>query len=236
MFVRHLARQRGYDVVELPDAALRRRLRLMQHFGVDLVLDVGARTGEYVQTLRLHGYNGRAVSFEPLASFFAELRYNAAMDPHWETVNCALGERDGLATVNVAGNGDSSSLYDMLPAHLAAAPHSAYVRTEQVEMRRLGSVLDEYRGNAACVYMKIDVQGAEREVLAGAEAVLPQIAGVQLEMSLVPLYDGQMLMRGLLDFMTRNDFTLMSIEPGFTDPKTGQLLQIDGVFFRERGN
>lgn len=233
LLVRRIARRRGYDVVEYPGTSFRRRLKLMRHFQVDLVLDIGADTGEYVAKLRRYGYEGWVVSFEPLPSSFAELRYNAGTDPLWETANFALGERDGRAALHIAGNAHSSSLHDMRPAHVEAAPQSAYVDAEEVDVRRLDSVFGEYRGDARRIYVKVDVQGAEREVLAGAARVMRDIAGVQLEMSLIPLYDGQALFPELLDFMTRHGFTLMSLEPGFADERTGQLLQVDGVFFRQ---
>ena len=134
LLVRRIARRRGYDVVEYPGTSFRRRLKLMRHFQVDLVLDIGADTGEYVAKLRRYGYEGWVVSFEPLPSSFAELRYNAGTDPLWETANFALGERDGRAALHIAGNAHSSSLHDMLPAHVEAAPQSAYVDAEEVDV------------------------------------------------------------------------------------------------------
>ncbi|MBP7745664.1 MAG: FkbM family methyltransferase [Phycisphaerae bacterium] len=230
--VRRFARRQGYDLVEYPPLTIRRRARLLANFEIDLLLDVGADTGEYVQTLRARGYTGRVVSFEPLSASFAKLRESAADDPRWETVNVALGDRDGRAVMHVAGNMHSSSLRDMQPAHLEAAPHSAYVGTETVTVRRLDALFDEYRRDAANVFMKIDTQGYEQDVLAGAARTLPQIAGLQLEMSLVELYGGQMLFPQLCELIADHGFTLMSLEPGFANDRTGQLLQVDGVFFR----
>lgn len=230
--VRRLARRQGYDLVEYPPLTIRRRARLLANFEIDLLLDVGADTGEYVQTLRARGYMGRVVSFEPLSASFAKLRENAAGDPRWETVNVALGNRDGRAVMHVAGNMHSSSLRDMQPAHLEAAPHSAYIGTETVTIRRLDALFDQCRRDAANVFMKIDTQGYEQDVLAGAARTLPQITGLQLEMSLVELYGGQLLFPQLFELIADHGFTLMSLEPGFANDRTGQLLQVDGVFFR----
>lgn len=232
LLARRAARRIGYDLAEYPGVPFRRRMKLWEHFGVDLVLDVGADTGEYVQAIRRHGYAGRVVSFEPLSSAFTELCENATGDPRWETVNVALGDCESRATIHVAGNSHSSSLRPMLGTHLEAAPRSAYVGAEEVHVRRLDAVFDEYGRDARRVYLKVDTQGWEREVLAGGERALKQIVGLQLEMSLVPLYEGQVLFADLLEFATRRGFTLMSLEPGFADERTGQLLQVDGVFFR----
>lgn len=69
-------------------------------------------------------------------------------------------------------------------------------------------------------------------MLRGAEKSLAAIEIVQLEMSLVPLYAGQILFHDVLRFMVDRGFQLAAIEPGFTDPKTGHTLQVDGVFYR----
>jgi hypothetical protein len=51
-------------------------------------------------------------------------------------------------------------------------------------------------------------------------------------MSLVPLYRGETLFTEMIAMLTQVGFTLMAVEPDFSDPTTGQLLQLDGVFFR----
>ena len=49
------------------------------------------------------------------------------------------------------------------------------------------------------MFLKIDAQGYEAEVLAGAAGLLERLAGIQLEMSLVPLYEGERAFRAMLD-------------------------------------
>jgi FkbM family methyltransferase len=230
--LRGVTRRLGYDLVEYPSRDFHRRMKLLRRFGVDLVLDVGADTGEYVQKLRRYGYHGRVVSFEPLSASFSLLQASAAGDAAWETVNTALGDAAGSATIHVAGNLHSSSLRDMLPAHQEAAPQSAYVAEERIAVRRLDEVFAEYARDARRPYLKIDTQGFEKNVLDGAAGVLDRVAGVQIELSLVPLYAGQALLPELVDYLVRRGFTLMSLEPGFCDERSGQMLQADGVFFR----
>jgi hypothetical protein len=52
-------------------------------------------------------------------------------------------------------------------------------------------------------------------------------------MSLAPLYEGQLLFPELLDRVLGLGFELWSIEPGFVEPATGRLLQLDAIFFRK---
>jgi len=55
---------------------------------------------------------------------------------------------------------------------------------------------------------------------------------VQLELSLVPLYEGSLLYREVMDLMHTLSFQLHWLQPGFSDPESGQLLQADGLFVR----
>lgn len=70
------------------------------------------------------------------------------------------------------------------------------------------------------------------EVLKGAEQSLDKITGVQLEMSLNPSYEQVIIFDEIYDFMKKKGFKLYSIENGFYNPKTGQLNEIEGIFFR----
>jgi hypothetical protein len=80
--------------------------------------------------------------------------------------------------------------------------------------------------------MKIDTQGFESKVLKGAENSLMQIDTVQMEMSLVPLYEGELLFNEMSILMSEKGYVLVAIETGFSDQDSGQVLQIDGIFHR----
>jgi FkbM family methyltransferase len=208
-----------------------RRLSLFTQHGVDLVVDVGANCGQYGQFLRRIGYRGRIISIEPLSTAFRELEAAAAEDPSWEVRRMALGDHAGTAVLNVAENSESSSLLPMLTAHLAAYPQSRYIGSEEVPLQTLAHVIEGLSPDCR-PFVKVDAQGFERSVLAGAGAGIQRIRGVQLEMSLVPLYKGEALLPEIVTLMAEMGFVLMAVEPGASDPSTGQLLQLDGIFFR----
>lgn len=224
----------GVDIIRYPrNAPAYRRAKLLCLYNVDVVFDVGANTGQYVGELRRHGYDKQVVSFEPLADAYRTLEHRAGPDPKWATVKAALGEQAGKGRINVAGNSFSSSMLAMLPAHTRAAPASAYVGSEPVDILTIDDVFDRYARPDQSAFLKIDTQGFERQVLRGAAGSLSRLTGVQLEMSLVSLYEDSMLMPEALDEMSTAGFLLMSIELGVADDATGRLLQCDGVFFRE---
>lgn len=106
--------------------------------------------------------------------------------------------------------------------------------TETVEQNRLDELLPSLGIDPERrIYLKVDVQGYERAVLDGAAELFRSgaVVGLQLELSLVPLYEGAMTYREGLDRAEALGMTLMGLDPVFADPKSGQLLQADAVFF-----
>jgi FkbM family methyltransferase len=202
---------------------------------VNVVFDIGANSGQYAAGLRKAGFNGRLISFEPLAEPFSRLQSNASKDPLWEIRRCALGDTEGTISVNVAGNaGESSSVLPMLKRHQDAYPPANYVGTEEVPIHRLDDVASEILKPADKAFLKIDVQGFEQHVLAGGESTINnRCVGMQLELSFLPLYEGGMLINQALDLVYSMGFTLTGLLPCFVDPRDGQMLQADGIFFRQ---
>jgi FkbM family methyltransferase len=224
----------GYQLRKREHDFVARCARMLTHFQIDLVLDVGANAGQYAGDLREFGYTKRIVSFEPLAPAFETLARKARRDPNWQTFNLALGDCDGASEINVSSNSFSSSLLPILPAHVASAPQSAYVGKQAIQVRTLDSVFNEVCRAGERVFLKIDTQGYERRILEGGRNSLPRIQGVQVELSLVPLYEGETLFTEMLPLIQGKGFELTGLDPGFYDVKTGQLLQLDCVFFRSR--
>jgi len=234
--MRRLVQRFGLDIVRYPlHSPSARTVRLLQHHRVDHVTDVGANDGGFASSIRQLGYTGQIVSFEPLARPFEVLRRKAAVDGLWDVYQHAIGDAKGEVTINVSGNsGLSSSVLPMLDTHLIAAPNSRYVDTETVGQERLDSLLPEMGvGEHNRTFLKVDVQGYESAVLEGASGLFADgaIVGLQLELSLAPLYAGAMTYRAALERAEDFGMALMGLDPVFSDPKSGRLLQVDAVFF-----
>lgn len=234
--LRRLLNRAGVDVVRHRPVPphLERRAHLLARFAPDVVLDVGANAGIYGGELRQCGYRGRIVSWEPLSSAYARLADAAARDGAWQAVNAALGARAGEAELHVAGNSWSSSLRPMLDVHARAAPDSRYVGRETVRVETLDAVFDRWVRPGERAWLKVDTQGHERDVLAGAAAVLPRIDTVELEMSPVGLYEGEALFTEMFDWLVARGFACVHLQPGLYDPADERLLSLDGTFRRVR--
>lgn len=212
-----------------------RLCQMLAHQGVNLVIDVGANVGQFARSLRESGYVDKIVSFEPLEAAHAELLRNSRNDCNWQIAPpVAVGDHDGEITINVSGNSVSSSLLNMLDTHANAAPGSAYTGVQRTRLSRLDTITSEYLQPGMVPFLKIDTQGYEDRVLDGASELLDLAQGLQLELSFVPLYQGQKLFDELVERLRLHGFCIWAIWPGFNDPSTGRMLQVDVTFFRNK--
>lgn len=223
----------GFVIKRYPFGDRARRITILKHLGIDTLIDVGASKGEYATQMRSLGYQGRIISFEPLTDPFFVLQQRATKDPEWEVYQHALGDENVEMEINIAGNSASSSLLSMLPQHETAAPESAYIGKEKIKVKRLEDLMPDIHNGEDRSYLKIDTQGYEKQVIDGVGKYLDKFSGIQVEMSLVALYAGGILMDEMIRYLAEKGFFLFSLEPGFWDQKTGQLLQVDGIFSRK---
>jgi FkbM family methyltransferase len=234
--LQRLARGLGYDLT------LRKKARpheaqlaaVLERFRISCVLDVGANVGQYAAMLRAQGFGGRIVSFEPLAAAHAALAKRAAADPGWQVAPpMAIGDRDGEVSIELSAESDMSSILPQSAILRQISPSSAVLRRERVTMARLEQAAKPYLALDDRTFLKIDTQGFEPQVLTGAGSLLEQLWGVQLEMSLVACYEGEVGFRAMIDRMAQAGFEPYLFIPGYFERKLGRQLQLDGVFMRE---
>jgi FkbM family methyltransferase len=234
--VRRMANRLGVDVHRhRPERSEHARLAAMlAHHAVDLVLDVGANVGQFAGSLRDAGYKGRLVSFEPLSTAHAELLRRSRADSQWEIApRAAIGDREGEIELHIAGNSASSSVLDMLDSHRDAAPESTYRGVERVRVARLDTLAGGYLQPETVPFLKVDVQGYESQVLDGADKILARLRGLQIELSFVPLYAGQRLFDAMTETLRALGFRIWAVWPGLCDARSGRMLQVDAVLFRD---
>ena len=230
--VNKLLNKFGAELTRFPNRDLAGRMNLLRHHRINKILDIGANDGGFVRELRLAGYTNKVISFEPLNEVFLKLSSYSKSDMNWTCENFAIGNFDGKSEINIAGNLNSSSILEMLPSHAESAPESVYIGKQSIIVKKLDTIFKDYHEVTDNVFLKIDTQGFEKQILEGATESLRNIKGIQVEMSLIPLYKDSFLYNEMIDFLQKKGFVLCSIEPGFRDRTTGRLLQFDGVFFK----
>jgi FkbM family methyltransferase len=232
--LRQLARRAGYEVRQYTPlrSFAAAREALMESRGVDVVLDVGANAGQYGELLRERGYGGRIVSLEPVAEAFAELERRARADGAWEAVCVAASDTDGELTLNLTGDSRSTSALTR-NERFAGIPGWAPKESRTVPARRLEGLVGELLRPSERAYLKIDVQGFEDRVLAGAGAATDRFEAIELELSVTPLYEGQPGLTEMLPLLAQRGFRPVSLEPILLDEQ-GMLMELDGLFARTR--
>ena len=202
---------------------------------ISLVLDVGANSGQFAQSIRTEGYRGKIISFEPLSSAHSILTQKSRTDNLWRVYDrVALGSTTTSLNLHISRNSYSSSIKKMLPSHEAAAPNSEFTGIESCDVVTLDSIFNELVAEEESVFLKIDTQGYEKEVLEGANESLRFITAIQLEISLSPLYEETESLEYFMTYFERHNFILWDLIPGFRDPTSGRLLQVDAVYLNSK--
>jgi FkbM family methyltransferase len=219
-----------------PDLFLHDHLALLfERYGVDCVLDVGANRGQYGRELRLAGYRGRLVSFEPVQVLCEELREVAAGDAAWTVQSVALGREAGVTEINVTRHDVFSSFRQ--PAAFAAhrfGQATEMARHERVTVRRLEDVLDELfdAGPPPRCFLKMDTQGFDLEVFAGLGRWAEHVVGLQSEVAAIPLYTEMPRMAEAIARYEAAGFELTGLFPISRDESTGRVIEFDCVMVR----
>lgn len=236
VWVKELARTAGARVgcqigklpsVELLGTHLR---ELFDRLQINCVLDVGAHVGQYGRFLRNIGYTGRIVSFEPVLANYTRLEAQRGRDPKWTALRVALGNEEGTMPMNVACVTQFSSF--LSPSRYSLDEFRGYSdvqRIETVDITRLDRVFSTVAGQShPRVFLKLDTQGYDINVLEGAGACLPSIVGLQSELSVKPLYDGMTDYLSAISYLNRKGFEPTGVFPVVRD-KQLRIMEFDCV-------
>ncbi len=163
-------------------------------------IDVGANRGQFSLLIRGQKPGCEIFAFEPLtepADQFEEIHGDSSRVTLFRH---ALGSAPESREIQITAKNDSSSFLppDEVKQYGAIAQ---IVATENVRIERLDQVLDKDRISPRTL-LKLDVQGFEDEVLAGATALLERIEWIYTEVAFSPLYEGQPLFNDLHAILT----------------------------------
>lgn len=206
---------------------------LLRLYRVETVFDIGANAGMSGRYFRNLGFTGKLVSFEPVGRYYKLLAREAAGDPLWTCENVALADAEGEQEINVSGGaGGASSFLKKTGATWESAPELEYVGRERVRVTTVDRAALEHYPEGDRLFLKLDVQGYERKVLEGAGQTLPRVVGVRVEMSVSRCYEDEPLLSEMINYLYELGFRLCAVDEAWSDPRTREVFQVDGVFFR----
>lgn len=176
--------------------------------GADTILDVGANFGVLTVLFSRLAPEAHIVAFEPSPATRAILMRNVALNAcrHVTVVGAAVGERDG--TIGFTASADPAT-------NRIATDNSAAV---EVPVISLDSYLAE-NGIDRVDFAKVDVEGAELDLLNGAERTF---ASRRIARGMIEICPGNLARFGasvgdLTGFFDRHGYRLYFYEPGL-DP------------------
>lgn len=215
------------------------------------LVDVGARGGVDERWRRFQPVLD-VLGFEPDPAECDRLNHAARKLPYRSRfLPCALGREEGEVSFNVCRWPVASSVYEPNPALLADFPHAAGLMTV-TERRKLATVpLDDVcaREGVTPDCLKVDVEGAELDVLRGAEAALAGSLVLDVEVEFDELFRDQPLFTDVDAHLRERGWRLLGLRriswrrtAGIASAGSGyggQLISADALYFNasslERG-
>ncbi len=197
-------------------------------FAPATVIDVGAAEGSFTKEC-LHVFpQASYVLVEPLQEFAPALARLQASMPGMTVRHAAAASRAGSVTLHVHSDLDGSSLL------LEAEGGAVNGTPRAVEAITLDGLVAAY-GLAGPFLLKLDVQGAELDVLEGASRTLSASDLVLAEVSFYQAFENGPQFADVVNYMKARDFVAYDLCGFLYRPLDGALAQADAAFVKEGG-
>lgn len=206
----------------------------MNDRAIDTVIDIGANLGQTHDNLRRWGFKGQIISVEPLPSLQENLQEKAAKDSLWTVLPpLALGESNKNIEINVSESSDMSSILETSDELIKALPKAKKVEQATIPMKTLDTLYEELQLEGKNVFIKMDTQGYEMNILQHGVDALKKAKGLRIEMSLFEIYKGEALMTDVMVFLKDKGYSPFMVWETFFSRKLNRQLQADGVFYKD---
>lgn len=191
----------------------------------EVILDAGVASG--TPELYTSFPESKFILFEALEEFLPSMQKHQDnyKDMHIEV--CALGSETKEIEINVHPDLVGSSLY------LEDEDSNVNGKKRTVPLKTLNSFQKKYQLEDSSVLLKIDVQGAEIDILRGATQLLPYIDVVILEVSLFDFFDNGIQFIDIIKYMDDNNFVTYDIFNFSNRPYDSALAQVDIAFVKK---
>ena len=191
------------------------------------VVDVGANTGQWSTMFLNLVTPAKLIIIEPLPDAFRILQQKFDNNPRVELHNLAIGERESVETLKITRDTTGASLLQPRE-EMRAVIGSNWTITSEVQVKM--TTLDQLLGNVPEVsLLKIDVQGYERPVLAGATRTLAKTKFLLIELNFMAQYDGGSWLGEIHEILTR-DFGFFLANASAPQILNGRAAMLDGLY------
>lgn len=203
--------------------------------GIKTILDIGANNGEFAEFLSTYFDARRTIAIEPLPGCAAQIRQREKAIRNLTVFECAVSDHEGRAVLFENAYAPASSLLPVSKMSTDEFPQTAGHQKEVgVAVRRLDDLID-LDALEKEILIKIDVQGLEDKVIRGGEKTFRSAKFVMIEMSFVPMYDGQPLFEEAHELLVNMGFRFAGIKNQVDSPTTGQPLFVHCLYVNKNG-
>jgi FkbM family methyltransferase len=201
-----------------------------------IIFDVGAHVGQVSRTFREYFPTSMVYAFEPFRESFVKLQGNTSSDANIKVFNFGLSDQSGLRDFHSNLSSATNSLFATDEHGGPRTWGSGLLETTdivQAEFRTIGSVVASLPIPRIDI-LKLDVQGAESLVMAGAAEICRRglVRLVYSEIIIQPTYKGQKRFDECLGSFYDSGFDLYRFY-NFDLSNEGRLRQVDAIFTRQ---
>lgn len=196
------------------------------------IVDVGVNHGQFLHLARRLWPGAAIVGVEPNGELAAKTAAHYADDAAVTVHAVAAGAETGEADLFLTRNDQNSSIHRPAAAFSDDRPDDGLAGQQRVPLRRLDALLSECAGP---ILLKVDVQGAELEVLRGAGGRLADVAVVIVESPFELAYEGAARFDDIYRFLTGHGFDYAGALGQLNSRRTGQVRQEDSIYVRRNG-
>lgn len=198
---------------------------------IDTCIDIGANVGRFSKTMQYLVPGCKIYAFEPLPECFKELTGMMKDYKHFEAFNYGLGSTVESRQIFSNSHNPSSSFLNLGDEHTKAFPFAQEAQSSSVEVKTLDSVFDSAIADRN-IFVKIDVQGFEKQVVEGGVETLKKSSVIFVELSFLELYKNQAVFDEMYNSIVDLGFTFFGHVGVMNSPHTGLALDADCVFIR----
>lgn len=187
------------------------RRQFVKELDSDCIFDIGANIGQFRTDIRSVSKNVKIVSFEPVEKNYSLLKNLESRDANFYAIALGIG-KPGEYKINVASNGGLSSSIYTSEKHSALHQQVDFKKTERINVISLTQAIEKYAGCSSRVFLKIDVQGAENDVLQDLKFVYRSISAIIVETSYTNLYSSGSTFYETIQLLNECNFEVVYIE------------------------
>lgn len=198
---------------------------------INTVLDIGANIGEFTIIFHEHFPKAKIYAFEPLPDCFSRLRKRTKDVDNIKVFNLGLGSKDGVLKINKSSWHPASSFRKMGELHKKNYPHSSDSIDIDVRINKLDDVLNE-NDLSNDIFIKIDVQGFEDEVIKGGINTFRKAKVIVIESSFQQLYENEPMFSGIYALLQPLGFEFRGSLKQSINKNDDSFLQGDCIFFK----